>query len=481
MRKLANRLARIDARNWTMLAIALMNLCWLYNRSFEGLWKVLFVVPAFGALARGFARREFELDRFTLLLAASCGFLFLSAFINRKLSVNALIKLICYITFMLYPAVTPRDAKPGAMRREVASLSALIAAALLPLMALGVASMLLNRSIQLPGMQNAIGVQYAWDVSPRLLVLDHTNVTGKFAALAIPLCLYLLHQRLPGAARALICAAIAVFALALAHTQSRTAICALCVGMGAVAFHFFCLRFRDKRWRAPAGLFVWLAAAALTLALLLGALQLDARVTRYLSDGPAQASAEEAEQAPAEPLPAEANPEAEAPVPQEPSEALPLADVSRVFNENELAFSSNSRLTIWKATFSYLADHPLQLLFGMGPADIMHPIAEACGVEFDSYSHLHNAFLELLARGGIFCLLSMLAALALLVRPAARMLLAPEVEGDRGAYLLPVFLGMCLIVAMAELPVFAVASYENLLFFLFAGHIARLKREQKLG
>lgn len=470
MAKLLRKLPRLTVRNLVLLFIILWNLIYLYSHRCEGIWKLLSVCACGGGmLLYQFVRRRILWDRFTVCLAACCGFVWLSSLLNQGLSLHGALYSACLSVYVLLPAVSLRDSSPRALRRETTSLAVLVVCVLFPFMLLGVASVLMRRPIHLPLMPKRIGIRADGLPNARIRVLGHPNISGWDALTGVLLSIYLLHQTRRKSHRCLLAAAILAFSLALSHTQSRSSIYALCACVGAIAFHFFYLKFRSSRGVLQASLGVWFVTFVATLALLLTAFSLDIQVAQALSVAPPNAAL--AEDAAAEEL-------------WEADEVLDESEreISRFITDGPTNVTENGRGEIWRAAFRYFRNHPLHVIFGMGNSKIPARIAAEAGSELTvAFHHLHNSLLELLARGGIFALLGLLGALVLLVRPACKLLLLPDAEGDRGAYLLPILVGGYLMISLVDCILFATIDFKALLFFFAAGRIMRLEREGKLN
>lgn len=143
-------------------------------------------------------------------------------------------------------------------------------------------------------------------------------------------------------------------------------------------------------------------------------------------------------------------------------------------NEGHVTFDLSQRDQIWLDCFRYLREHPEGIWLGYSHGALGN-IVNSMG-----YNHgvLHNTLMEVLLSGGVISLLLFAGFLARLVWVSLRVMFG---RGDIPIYerLLPVFLLCTLVHCMAESLLPDVLHLTNLLFFVVAGAVERVGREQR--
>ena len=367
---------------------------------------------------------------------------------------------------MLVAGIVPEDADAAHLRREGMLLCLAVAVPGLVYLAPALATVFTGRPIRAEWLPSVVGIQAEGLVSDRIWALMHPNKAAMLAVAGIFCALYVLRGTRRRWARALLAAMMVVDAMALAHCQSRTGDIALGVGLGALAFRGVWLRLAGKRGRAVAGLAAWALALALTVLLVNGLYTADVlaatRLGASAENNFAERLREEAERKRAEL-------EMDTSASDNPVEVADGVVVSRTLAAGFLDVFSNGRDEIWRAGADYLAHNPMDLLLGMGSGDIMERVNDY-DPGHNNANHLHNSFLETLARGGAFMLIALIWALCLLARPAARML-TDAGGADPGAPVFPVLIGVLLAISLVEALLFTDAAVYNLLFFYAAGRV----------
>ncbi len=140
--------------------------------------------------------------------------------------------------------------------------------------------------------------------------------------------------------------------------------------------------------------------------------------------------------------------------------------------------SNTGRMTIYKAFFSYMHDHPVKLLRGSDMLSIrLMSVYNVPDEQRQLTIHLHNAFFQTLAETGVPGLLMVLALCVVLLVCSLRILLDPK--RSTAEKMLPVLLLVLIVDALVESPLFvpydeATNSFFNLFFFLIAGYVVEL-------
>ena len=395
---------------------------------------------------------------------------------ERSQALKGLTVLTYVLSTLLVGGIAPASADDAALMREARLLCRFVVLVALVFLTPAVASVFLHRPIVLPWFPTQkIGIQDAGLIGDRIRALQHPNKVAQLAVLGLFAALYLiLNGR--GRRRGLLIPCIVVFVMALAHAQSRGSNIALGLGIGALAFRAAWLRLPKRGWRVPGSLAAGALALALSILLVGGVFTADVFIATRLNAG---AAAEEA--APPANLLDSLRENAASKKADEignaneyTDSAVEVADgvvVSRAMSSGVMEVFSTGRGMIWREALDYLAHHPVELLLGMGSGDVIDRMKAYNPDRFYSY-HLHNSFLEVLARGGVFMLGCLLWALCLLVKPAARALVADD-GVDPGLCVLPALLGMLLATGMVEAMLFTDASAYNMLFFCAAARLMR--------
>lgn len=142
---------------------------------------------------------------------------------------------------------------------------------------------------------------------------------------------------------------------------------------------------------------------------------------------------------------------------------------------------SNGRMTIYRAFFAYMKDHPVKLLRGSDMLSIrLMSVYGVQGEEREMTIHLHNAFFQMLAETGVPGLVMVLALCVVLLIRSLRILFDPKRSASEK--MLPVLLLVLIVDSLVESPLFvpydeATNSFFNLFFFLCAGYVAELGKK----
>ena len=343
--------------------------------------------------------------------------------------------------FLLSPC---RNMTTHEQHNELLSVAALMITAFMPFAFLCMISVFLARPFNVPFLDYPLGVMGTGDAGSRILIFSHPNITSRFAVVNILLGLYAFCRVQRKSARLYFGLNILLNTMVLSHTQSRTCFIALAAGIAALLFRHIFLRSSKKSWRFLIASVAAIVPFALILVFLNGLYKADVTL----------------------------------------AQTVQLADVSiqpivtRAASQGQFDVFSNGRDTIWLTGFQYLLDNPRYLLFGMGSKNIMERITSSYPI-MASFAHLHNSFLECLARYGILYLLSILGLLCAMLVPAIKVLLMPVRYENRGIAFSAVIVGVLLIMSIPEKMLFTNADWSNLLFYFLCGHVLHAAYLQK--
>lgn len=402
-----------------------------------------------------------------------------SARVVRARERTQLLKGLTVLTYawgsMLVAGIIPREMDDEHLRRESRIIALFVVFSALAFTLPAVISVFIARPVVLPFLPNeTIGIREPGFIRDRIRSLQHPNKVAQLAIMGIFYAIYCLMNGAGRGLRGALIASIVVFAMALAHTQSRGGNIALGLGVGALAFRWAWQRFEGRRWRVPVGLVSGGLALILTILLINGLFTADLLiVSQYntiahaeggnLLDSLRQNAAEKATEEKGEAI---AQGLEDLAVQREDGVV-----VSRAMASGATEVFSSGRGRIWREGLDYLVHHPVELLLGMGSGDVTDRMKAYNPDRFYAY-HLHNGFLEALARGGVFMLVGILWLLCLLVRPAVRMLVEKD-PVDPGSCIFPILIGVLLATAMVEALLFTDATAYDFIFFLAAARVMR--------
>lgn len=402
-----------------------------------------------------------------------------SAQVVRARERTQLLKGLSVLTYawgsMLVAGILPREMDDRHLRRESRAIALFVVISALAFTLPAVISVFIARPVVLPFLPSeTIGIREAGFIRDRIRALQHPNKVAQLAIVGLFYAVYCLMNGTGRGLRAALIASIVVFTLALAHTQSRGGNIAMGLGVGAMAFRLVFRRLEGRRWRVPAGLLSGGLALIATILLVNGLFTADLLiVSQYntvahaeggnLLDSLKQSAAEKADEEKGDAI---AQGLVDLAVEKEDGVV-----VSRAMASGATEVFSSGRGRIWREALDYLAHHPVELLLGMGSGDVVDRMKAYNPDRFYSY-HLHNGFLEVLARGGVFMLLGVLWLLWLMVRPCARMLVADDPD-EPGSCVFPILIGMLLATAMVEALLFTDATAYDFIFFCAAARVMR--------
>lgn len=390
---------------------------------------------------------------------------------NRRRTLKGLTVLTHACGAMLVAGIVPEGTDDAHLRREGRLICLLVAGLWLTYLIPAVATVFTGRPIETDWLPSKLGIQMPGLVADRIWALMHPNSTGICAATGILCMLYCLHAPWRRGLKVLLVLIIVADVMALAHSQSRTAEIALGMGLGAVAFRFVWLRRANRPRRMLLGLAAWGLTLVLTVILVSGVFTVDVFAAKRMSAAAESSLMEKMRQNAAEKKYVD---RIEDVIIDEATEIADGVMVPRTMSAGLLDVFSNGRGVIWSNTVDYLVHHPADMLLGMGSDDIIERM-KTYNPERYPAKYLHNGFLEVLARGGVFMLIFLLGTLALLVRPAARALTTPA-GADAGGYMFAVLAGTLLLLPLVESLLFTDATVYNLLFFYAAGRVMHADR-----
>ena len=395
---------------------------------------------------------------------------------NWVLSDLSVVSFVC--SAMLVAGIAPKCADALFIRRESRLVCGLIVLLSGLLLFPAVYSVFTGYPVVVAGLPEALGIRRVGGFSDRLRALQHPNSTSHYALLGLFSALYCMHGHRKWWLKALLAVTSLGFLLALTHCQSRTSNITLGIGLGALAFHWIYVRIKSK----PIGILVGLLTAGLIIPLTVVSINalydFDTRLTLRMNaaivapEAPAEAQTEAVSSDPQPTV---------APTP-EPGKIVVTEEASRRMmmshtdSQGAVDLFSNGRDIIWRQSMDYLIHHPKEMVLGMGAGRIVDRMKVFNRNRLKAF-HLHNGFLETLARGGVFMLLCLIAALMLLVVPTAKLLTGRDPD-DPGGYLFAILIGMPLAITMTEALLFTDVSLFNLIFFYAASRAIHYSLKQ---
>ena len=282
----------------------------------------------------------------------------------------------------------------------------------------------------------------------RLDLLCQTNVMGALAALSGMFSAFTL-DRVFGWGRMLNAVNIAMTVLLLAMSQSRTTAIAWSCCMALLAGRGTYYALRDRRPGGHAAVRFGCAALAGVLALGAGLYGLRALCSGTLSlmQRPNVALAETVE-------------------PEEAPEEAPAADDGLESRAYDSMDNLENRKKLWLGTLRMFADRPDTLLFGVTRKGLWENVGAYEPLMY-THTHLHNAYLQTAAAGGLPSLLLLLAFGAVVAVRAWPLLFGRG--GMRGGHVLSLTVVLVLICCLMESYVGFTEDLINVLFFYACG------------
>ncbi len=436
MSGLMGQIKKLSARSWLLVAFMCTYLLWGLLAKVCILSTEFIVLPwAIALVASECLRGKVRKSLYNALLFIMAAAYLFASVRNGLGQEYARYALIVPCVAMLAAGIVPMDADSPSLRRETVAMAVPLLALMLVLALLGVISVFSGRPIRFLWKDEPVGIQEVNHFKDRIRLLVHPNTSSTLCLSSLLMAVYCLICRPRRWIRVLLWFAIAVFVVALTHCQSRSGNIALALVAGAFAFRAVWLRGIGGRWRVLVGLAVWALVFFAVLYLLNALYVTDIRLARLINA------------------------------------RKPKPVVSRTVRAGTFEVFSNGRDGVWKNGIRYLLSHPADMLLGMGSGDIMSRIREAVPAMLKTAGHLHNAFLETLARGGVLMLGSAVGMLALLVKPCLIYLTAPETEETRGRHVFVIFIGAVLSLSLVEVGLFCYPHLCNILFFYAAGRV----------
>ena len=404
---------------------------------------------------------------------------------NWVLSDLSVVAYICSV--MLIVGIAPKDIDTRYLRREGRIACGLIVALSFLLIIPAVYSVFIGRPVFIDFLPEKMGVGEIGRFNDRIRALQHPNGSSHFALMGLFSAIYCMYGHRKWWIKALLTVACVVFMIAMAHCQSRTSNVALGLGFGAMVFRWVYLRYETRRWRIPVGLTAAVLIVPLTLLSIDALYSVDLRITMGLNAAIVKPVTEQTE---AEPQVDEAPSDSQ--TVEAPAEPTPTVAPTATPDPNKIAITeetsqrmmvtrtvtdgadllSNGRGVVWRESVYYLIHNPRAMILGMGAGRIVDRIDKYNNSALKKTFNLHNGFLETLARGGVFMLLCLIAALVLLVRPTARLLTERDPD-DPGGFVFVAFIGVPLAITMAEALLFVEVSLFNLVFFYAASRAVK--------
>lgn len=303
---------------------------------------------------------------------------------------------------------------------------------------------------------------FGMGVEGRLHLFCNPNTTGPLAAMPMLLAVILLAASKKWLSRVALLAAMLLFYITLALSDSRTAIYGCAAVMGGCAFLYLNTKL-PQRMRAWLRVLASAAAGLVVIVLLVCGTGLVTRAyNAYMTKSTATAA-----------TPSDTETPADATLPQETEVAEAGDDTSVTLAVTRGATNVgtlNGRTAIWKSAFQCLSDHPEILLYGVGALEAGQSIS-AYVPDGLPKTNLHNSFFSALFSFGLPGLLLILAFCVLLAIAAAK--LAFQRLTDRTSLemrLVPAILAYCVFEALLEEFLFTAWTLNHIwLWFSLAG------------
>ena len=388
-------------------------------------------------LAVQLARHEYRWNAYAVSLFLMAAFYILAWARNLDLSYRATYPLILSCASMTIVGIVPKNYSARTLKSETLTLAALVLVVMVPLAVVGMTSVFVGRKLPFLWKEACVGIEKNGAPKSRLYLLMHPNAASTLCSLSVMFIVYWLSNRPARWLKVVLGCAIVPLTLAVIHCQSRGNNTAFAMGIGALVFRALYLRgFRGKK-RIWVALAAWCVVFFVLLWLFNSVFTVDVRIARALLKKKKAGSA-----------------------------------VSRTVKEGTFSIFSNGRDILWRNAIRYLLKHPSKLLLGMGSGDYMDYI-RAEMPDTLAVTHVHNAFLDTLVRGGIPMFLSAMAMLVMLVKPCLTLLVAEETEESRGMHALVIMIGMLVMISVVEVGLFSYANVRNILFFYASGRVMR--------
>lgn len=445
MQKIMNRLPKLEERSYFMAALIGS---FLFTSMLRGIGFVLFtffILPwSIGVFHSSIKQRRLCFTGYNVSLMLSMLFLGLATILNRDLSASTLYGLALTGVFTLTAGIIPRGTKREDIKIEMYAVFMIAVCLMVPFMLLGVISVFSGRPIYFLWEKSPIGIGTVGAIQDRIRVFCHPNITSRGALIGFICAAYCMLNTQKKAIRVFLAASMVVFVLTMVHTQSRTINIVFGIVAGLFLFRNIYIKAKNKTLGFVIGSIAVVAVFALVLKMMSLLFSVDIGIAKAIMS----------------------------------TDELAADAVSRAVSDGTFDVLGNGRGFIWENALKYLMDHPSFLVFGMGSGDVMSRIAIEIP-DMGNYAHLHNGLLDALARGGVPMLVCCLASLLLLIKPCVSLLLAPEAEGNKGAFILPIFVGAMLIASLTEAILFSTPSLATFFFYLVAGYIMYGYRENK--
>lgn len=441
MQKVLNGLPKLEKRTWYVLALTFF----LWSKLFATILTNAigsFVMIPLGIIMLAFSirKKRIGLNMCVKMLILSLAFLALANITSGQFEFGPWARLGTIMIFMLVAGTIPKDMDKDAARKERKIIATTFVCLMLPFFVLAIISVYTGSLFSVPGVVRYIGIQSIGNIEERIWILGHPNIAGRMGIGCMLFSIYCLHAYRSRWAKAFFAFAMVVFALGMIHTQSRTCNIMFAVLLGALSFRWVYIKLSGKAKGIIAGLAVCIVVAVIAMLMVNAIYAFDIEVASKLH----------------------------------PEYSEGVTGKMRGGAHDALDAFDDGRDLIWKAGITYLKDNPSDLVFGMGTGSIMKKIVADTGAETWDYAgtaaHLHNSYLEALARGGILFVLCILVYLFALIKPCLMTLVDGDSERDRGAYIFPIMVAVLLLNGLMEEVLFTGTRPFSMFFYFAAGH-----------
>lgn len=439
MQKVLNRLPRLEARTWYILAFVFFMWCKFFATFISNV-MVTFVLVPLGIIMLGYdiRKKRISFNAFSLVMVVSLALLALANIKSGDFELNTWARFSAILVFMLIFGIVPQKVDARQAQKERKKATMLFICLMFPFFLLAVISVVIARPIPFPGAEVPIGIWNVGSIVDRVRILAHPNISARIALGCIIFCIYNMYGCSNRWKKAFLIIAIAVFSFGMIHAQSRTCNIMCAIALGAMAFRWAYIRLNGNIRGIIAGLAVCVAIVLIVMSLIGTVYSTNIKIVSVIHP-----------------------------------ELAENVNTELRGGDGQLDVFDNGRDYIWENGITYLCEHPSNFIIGMGTGDIMEKIVEETEPWLsDAWKpHLHNSYLEALARGGVPLIVCILAFLLLLVKPCVLILTDKDNIKDKGAYLFPILLGILLINGLTEEILFTGIRTFSLFFYFAAGHI----------
>lgn len=383
------------------------------------------------------------------LVCVSLLWLLMSVMLNSFWSANGMVGMWFLLGCWIFALFVPKKTSLQDIHKEIFSIGLVYILFFLPFTLIALSTVFTGKVIYVPWDHTPLGIQAANSFTSRLRIMMNPNKIGIILVFNIFFGIYGFLTRRKKIWKVFFAFVILVNYITSAHVMSRTCIMGLSAAMGMFAFRGVYQLLHNKKFlRIAAGV----VACVLMFFLVLTSMDLiftaDVSLARKLHGRASK-------------------------------QIQSRLDDGGAFNAD-----NTGRGEIWEAVFALFKDEPAGLAIGYGAEDVMQMAEDASGIEGTAgMAHVHSAYLDCIARGGVPYLLMVLAFLILLVKPAWQIGMEKSTPETKGLFVIPMFVVALLVMGVSEVMLFVDKSHTNYLFMVMCGyllHCNNLRKEGKL-